>query len=142
SARPRRNPSPAQRPTRRPRPSGYLCCSPQVLPRRAEQWHTVAFEQDRRVSIMSVQPTDDPEMQDEASTFDARLEDVRAAPSDEGIVELIVSRPAEGDRELLDEARIDEDLGLIGDRWSTRDVDRTPAYLSAQLTVISTRVLA
>ena len=91
---------------------------------------------------MSVQPTDDPEMQDEASTFDARLEDVRAAPSDEGIVELIVSRPAEGDRELLDEARIDEDLGLIGDRWSTRDVDRTPAYLSAQLTVISTRVLA
>ena len=91
---------------------------------------------------MSVQPTDDPEMQDEASTFDAGLEDVRAAPSDEGIVELIVSRPAEGDRELLDEARIDEDLGLIGDRWSTRDVDRTPAYLSAQLTVISTRVLA
>jgi hypothetical protein len=100
------------------------------------------FEQDWRISIMSVQPADDHEMQDVASTFDARVQDVRAAPADEGIVELIVRRPAEGDRELLDEARIDEDLGLIGDRWATRDVDRTPAYLSAQLTVISTRVLA
>ena len=91
---------------------------------------------------MAVHPTDDTEMQHVASTFDPRLEDVRAAPADEGIVELIVRRPAEGDRELLAEARIDEDLGLIGDRWATRDVARTPAYLSAQLTLISTRVLA
>ena len=91
---------------------------------------------------MSVQPANDTKIQDVASTFDARLEDVRAAPADEGIVELIVRRPAEGERELLDEAQIDEDLGLIGDRWATRDVARTPAYLSAQLTLISTRVLA
>ena len=91
---------------------------------------------------MTVQPADDIQMQDAASTFDARLGDVRAAPADEGIVELIVRRPAEGDRELLDEAQIDEDLGLVGDRWATRDVDRTPSYMSAQLTLINTRVLA
>ena len=92
--------------------------------------------------IMTVQPADETKRQDMASTFEARLEDVRAAPADEGIVELIVRRPADNERELLDEARIDEDLGLIGDRWATRDVARTPAYLSAQLTLISTRVLA
>ncbi len=65
---------------------------------------------------MTVQPADDTKRQDVASTFEARLEDVRAAPADEGIVELIVRRPAENERELLDEARIDEDLGLIGDQ--------------------------
>jgi hypothetical protein len=122
--------------------TGYLRCSRQVLPRHAAQWHTVAFEQDWRILIMAVQPTEDTEMQNVASTFDPRLDEVRAAPADEGIVELIVRRPAEGDRELLDEARIDEDLGLVGDRWATRDVARTPVYLSAQLTLISTRVLA
>ena len=37
-----------------------------------------------------MQPADDTEIHDAASTFDARLEDVRAAPADEGIVELIV----------------------------------------------------
>ena len=91
---------------------------------------------------MSVQPADDTKAQDVASTFDARLGDVQAAPADEGIVELIVRRPAEGERDLLDEAQIDEDMGLVGDRWATRDVARTPVYLSAQLTIISTRVLA
>ena len=91
---------------------------------------------------MTVQPADDTKMPDVASTYEARLDDVRAAPADEGIVELIVRRPAEGERELLDEAPVDEDLGLVGDRWATRDVARTPAYLSAQLTLISTRVLA
>ena len=91
---------------------------------------------------MTVQPADDAKVQDVASTYEAHLDDVRAAPADEGVVELIVLRPADNERELLDEARIDEDLGLIGDKWATRDVDRTPAYLSAQLTVISTRVLA
>jgi hypothetical protein len=91
---------------------------------------------------MSVQPADDTKAQDVASAFDARLRDVQAAPADEGIVELIVRRPAEGERELLDEAQIDEDTGLVGDRWAARDVARTPVYLSAQLTIISTRVLA
>jgi MOSC domain-containing protein len=73
--------------------------------------------------------------------FDAQIEHIRAAPDDNGTVEFIVRRPAEGVREILDEARLDLDLGLVGDRWAARD-DRTPVYLTAQLTLINIRVLA
>lgn len=72
--------------------------------------------------------------------FDARAGEVLAAPTDNGRLELIVSRPGVDQRELLDEARLDPELGLVGDRWARRD-DRTPVYLDAQLTVINTRVL-
>lgn len=74
---------------------------------------------------------------------DAWLDRVREAPADSGRLELIVRRlPAHGEREILDEARLDLDQGLVGDRWAARDVRSTPAYLAAQLTVISTRMLA
>lgn len=46
------------------------------------------------------------------------LPEVRAAPADYGTVELIVRRPAEGERELLEEALLDTVEGLVGDRWS------------------------
>jgi hypothetical protein len=73
--------------------------------------------------------------------FDAQLPHVQAAPADEGRVELIVRRPAVDERELLEEAVLDRDVGLVGDRWAARDREKTPIYLSSQLTVISTRVL-
>ena len=73
---------------------------------------------------------------------DARLDVVRQAPSDQGRLELIVRRPSEGAREVLATAHLDLELGLVGDRWATRNVQATPAYLAAQLTVMSTRVLA
>ena len=74
-------------------------------------------------------------------TFDGQLEDVRAAPRDHGRVELIVRRPADDEREILDEAHLDPGSGLVGDRWAGRH-EHTPVYLSAELTVINTRVLA
>ena len=74
--------------------------------------------------------------------YDARLSEVRAAPGDVGRLELIVRRPATDERELLDEGRLDPAVGLVGDRWATASPDATPIYLSAQLTVINTRVLA
>ena len=74
--------------------------------------------------------------------FDAQLERIREAPADEGRLEFIVRRPpAEGAREILDEAHLDLVVGLVGDRWAARD-DRTPIYMMAQLTLISVRVLA
>jgi MOSC domain-containing protein YiiM len=76
------------------------------------------------------------------SRFDPHLDDIRAAPADEGRVELIVRRPAPDEREILDEAVLDPEAGLVGDRWAGRDVAATPAYLASQLTVMSTRVLA
>ena len=74
--------------------------------------------------------------------FDAQLDHVRDAPADSGRLELIVRRPAEGERELLDEAYLDLVTGLVGDRWADRIPGSTPIYLSAQLTVTSTRVMA
>ena len=74
--------------------------------------------------------------------FDTHLDHVRAAPFDEGLLELIVRRPADGEREVLLEAHLDLALGLVGDRWAARLVEVTPIYLSAQLTLMSTRVLA
>lgn len=77
-----------------------------------------------------------------ATRFDPAIATVQAAPDDDGRVELIVRRPAEGERELLDEAELDLQLGLVGDRWSARDIASNPVYLDAQLTMISTRMLA
>ena len=72
---------------------------------------------------------------------DARLAGILEAPDDLGRLEFIVRRPAENERELLDEGHLDLEVGLVGDRWARRD-DRTPVYMLSQLTVISTRVLA
>ena len=74
--------------------------------------------------------------------LDLHLDDVLAAPTDVGRVELIVRRPAVGAREVVDAARLDVDLGLEGDRWSTQDLRTTPAFLAAQLTLMSSRALA
>ncbi len=81
-------------------------------------------------------------MQDQLErTFDAELDAVRSAPTDHGRVELIVRRPADDERELLDEAHLDPGSGLVGDRWASRH-GHEPVYLAAELTVINTRVLA
>src|SRR5512140_2935118 len=74
--------------------------------------------------------------------FDAQLDLVHGAPIDEGLLELIVRRPAVDEREVLEYAELDLEGGLKGDRWATRDKEKTPAYLASQLTVIGTRLLA
>lgn len=82
-------------------------------------------------------------MDDETvQTLDPRLTEIRAAPGDHGRLELIVRRPAVDEREIAEEAILDPDRGLLGDRWETHAAGSTLAYLSAQLTVMSTRVLA
>jgi MOSC domain-containing protein YiiM len=60
-----------------------------------------------------------------------------------GVVELIVRRPAEGEREVLDEAELDLEQGLVGDRWwNGARRGGQPLDTSAQLTLMSTRALA
>lgn len=76
-----------------------------------------------------------------ASALDA----IRAAPRERGLIELITRRPAPGDREILDEATLDPQLGLVGDGWpvrpSSRTKDRSP-HPEMQLTIMSVRVIA
>ncbi len=52
--------------------------------------------------------------------LEAGLDDIRRAPKDEGVLELIVRRPAINDREILEEAELHLVEGLVGDSWKRR----------------------
>ncbi|MGY6502735.1 MAG: MOSC domain-containing protein [Acidimicrobiales bacterium] len=52
--------------------------------------------------------------------LDAALEHVTSSPTDVGVLALIVRRPLDGEREVLAEAVLDLDEGLVGDNWRTR----------------------
>jgi MOSC domain len=68
------------------------------------------------------------------------VEDVRQSPADDGRVELIARRPEVDAREVLDEATLDPDVGLVGDNWSVKPSLKTGApNLDAQLTVMNAR---
>ena len=72
-------------------------------------------------------------------------EDVRAAPTRVGTVRLIVRRPAVDEREVVSEARLDIDEGLVGDTWRVRGSSSTAdgsAHPEAQVTVMSARAAA
>jgi MOSC domain-containing protein YiiM len=79
-----------------------------------------------------------------ATTADTGLEVVRAAPQEEGTVQLIVRRPAVDEREVVDEASLDLEEGLVGDNWHARGRSggRLPANRDAQVTVMSSRAIA
>ena len=66
----------------------------------------------------------------------AGLEHIRSAPADRGTVELIVRRPAENEREVLDEGELDTEVGLVGDRWH---LGSSPTN-DAQLTLMNARL--
>jgi len=75
----------------------------------------------------------------------AGLADVLDSPTDDGTLELIVRRPAEGEREVLDEGVLDLDEGLIGDNWNQRPSSKTDdggPHPDMQINVINSRLLA
>ena len=76
----------------------------------------------------------------EADTLEAALPEILAAPSDLGTVELVVRRPAEGEREVLDEGVLDVEKGLVGDRWRPRASGGDDGR-RAQVTLMSARVI-
>jgi MOSC domain-containing protein YiiM len=79
------------------------------------------------------------------ASLEAGLEQVRNAPKDRGVLELIVRRPAVDEREVLGEATLDESIGLVGDTWpdraSTSSPDGGPHPLR-QITLMSARAAA
>ncbi len=58
--------------------------------------------------------------------LEAGLDELRQSPDDDGIVELIVRRPAVDERDLLDEAEIDTVFGIVGDTWRDRAAGTRP----------------
>jgi hypothetical protein len=77
------------------------------------------------------------------AALEAGVDEIRRAPADHGRVELIVRRPALGQRELLEEGTLDPVQGLVGDTWSVRGSTRTAdgsSHPDMQLNVINARL--
>lgn len=77
--------------------------------------------------------------------LEAGLDEIRRSPSDGGVLELIVRRPREDEREVLPEAELDTTDGLVGDSWKGRRSSRTPdgsAHPDMQLNVMNSRAIA
>ena len=79
------------------------------------------------------------------SELEAGLDEIRRAPKDEGVLELIVCRPSVNDREILDHAELHLDEGLVGDSWRRRRSKTTPDGSPnplMQLNIMNSRVTA
>ncbi len=77
--------------------------------------------------------------------LEAGLEHIRCSPKDHGTLELIVRRPRNGEREILQEATLDPVAGLVGDNWDTRNphpAARTESPVDRQLTIMNARATA
>lgn len=76
--------------------------------------------------------------------LEAGLPHVRTSPRDDGAVAMIVRRPKVGQREVVDEGRLDPAAGLVGDNWKGRGNFRTrgPADPAVQVTLMNARAAA
>jgi hypothetical protein len=77
--------------------------------------------------------------------LEAGLDEIRQSPKDEGLLELIVRRPAVGEREVLPRGELLLVEGLVGDSWHTRGSSRTSdgsSHPHMQLNVMNSRVIA
>ncbi|MGH3126631.1 MAG: MOSC domain-containing protein, partial [Gaiellaceae bacterium] len=76
-------------------------------------------------------------------SLDPHLPALRALSSEQGTLEHIVVRPAEGERELPETAELTLGEGLVGDRWRASAHVHVDGRMSLenQLTIASTRLL-
>jgi MOSC domain-containing protein YiiM len=77
--------------------------------------------------------------------LEAGLGIIRQSPSDNGILKMIVRRPKVDERELVNEAELNLEDGLVGDTWKMRGSKATPdgsANINAQITVMNMRAIA
>ena len=77
--------------------------------------------------------------------LEAGLDQIRRAPKDLGVLELICRRPQTEEREVLEQGQLDIAHGLIGDNWKSRGSSSTPdrsAHPEAQLNIMNARAIA
>jgi hypothetical protein len=80
-----------------------------------------------------------------ALELEAGLDHIRQAPRDLGTLELIVRRPAENEREVLDHGVLDLTVGLVGDTWRSRGSRHTAdgrASPDCQINMMNVRATA
>jgi hypothetical protein len=76
--------------------------------------------------------------------LEAGLADAGPSPADNGVLEMIVCRPEDDERQVVDQARLDPDQGLLGDNWLARGSRRTDdgrAHPEMQIAVMNSRIL-
>ena len=74
--------------------------------------------------------------------LEAFLPDIQNAPTDGGTLQMIVRRPAIGEREILEAGELNTESGLAGDNWLTRGTSRAPdgpPVPDAQITIMNSR---
>lgn len=67
------------------------------------------------------------------------------SPKDNGVLEMVLRRPAEDQREVLDEAELSVEEGVVGDNWNQRPSSRTDdggPHPDMQLNVMNARAVA
>jgi len=77
--------------------------------------------------------------------LEAGLDHIHQSPKDDGILKMIVRRPADDEREAIQSGALDPELGLVGDNWKTRGSKHSPdgsANIHAQITLMNSRVIA
>ena len=76
--------------------------------------------------------------------LEAALARLSAAPKDAGRLDMIVRRPAVGEREVLEEGVLDLEEGLVGDTWRARPSSRMPdgsPHPDMQINIMGSRVI-
>jgi hypothetical protein len=74
--------------------------------------------------------------------LEAGLDEIRRSPKDAGVLKLIVRRPREGQREVVDDGQLDVVQGLLGDNWKSRGSRHSSdgsADPDAQVTIMNAR---
>jgi hypothetical protein len=74
--------------------------------------------------------------------LEAGLNEIRLAPKDSGLLQLIVRRPAVDERECIESGQLDTVEGLVGDNWRSRGSSSMPdksANPAAQITIMNAR---
>ena len=69
---------------------------------------------------------------------------IRQSPKDQGVLKMIVRRPRDDGREIVSEAELSLQEGLVGDNWKVRGSKHMPdgsANPQAQITVINARLI-
>ena len=80
----------------------------------------------------------------DTAELDAGLAHITQAPADGGELKLIVRRPAPFEREVLDVAELDTQVGVVGDSWKDRTSNRTEdgsPHPDMQLNIMNARVI-
>jgi len=77
--------------------------------------------------------------------LEAGLGVIGQSPANNGTLKMIVRRPQVDEREIVDEAELDLEEGLVGDTWKMRGSKHTEdgsANMDAQITLMNMRAIA